>query len=168
MYRLPGAKATKRPSGLDPHGLVDIRVTLALHQLDDARFELPHEARAAVDERRVDLHETRPGLNLPEGVFGGEDAADADDGHLPGGDPVEIPHEMRRSALQRAPAHASLTDPVELPLIGYQPLSIRGRIRGDEPIDAVTKRNIHNLLDAAIVHDSVGQGRRKFHEDRYR
>src|SRR5690606_39733302 len=136
MYRLPRGKATKGPSGLDSHGLVDIRVTLALHQLDDARFELPHEARAIVNQAGIDLHETRPGLDLPEGVFGGEDAADADDGHLPGGNPVEIPHEMRRSALQRAPAHAALADRVELPLIGYQPLSVRGRFRGNEPLDA--------------------------------
>src|SRR5215203_2952467 len=65
--------------GTTADGLVERAEAVPFKQRCQPLVDVSRDAHSLVDEARVELHQARPGADFLPGVFGIEDAADADD-----------------------------------------------------------------------------------------
>src|SRR3546814_5219708 len=79
-----------------PHRVGDARETVACSEAFEAARDSSREARPLEHHRRIDLHQAGPGADAVPRLFGGGDAADADQRHPPAARGAEIDRKSTR------------------------------------------------------------------------
>src|ERR1044072_6388979 len=133
-------------SGRQADGLVERAEAVALDERGQPLVDAPRDAEPLVDEARVELHQPGAGADFLPGIFGIEDAADADDLQRAARQPAKRGDQTRRALAQGRAAETAFAVSRDPRRVRAETRARDGRVGRDDARDLSAARGFNYQL----------------------